>query len=451
MYLSMVIGFLRDTNEKVVAEQVLDAFAKYANSLEQYDELAKLYQDLTAYTKCEQMLKLCLGAANAQQAFAVRANLAKTYNHMNEPKLSLQQTDLNLMIDPNNFEAKMEQSFSYYLLGDAKRSWEIQEECLNDPNCPEKVAKRIKFNSGTYLMMDGKFKEGMRRMIIGGKRDVGIWKTPEFAFPEWDGSHTEKTIVVYGESGIGDEIMNVRFLNHIKARGMNVVWYGTRGDTSQLFETSGFSVVRNLIELDPRKEYVAMDSTRLPVLLDLDMADVYTGAYIKTTQARIDKWKKILPEEFITVRWSGNPVYDHDLHRTLDKPLLLNTLEGFGMPIVSLQIDAGKDQPGLIVPDVTDWLDTVAIQLLAKVNITSCTSTAHSAGASGAHVMVLPPICTYYPWLNLKDDNTSWWYGDNVKVYPQTKHRDWSGPIEAMKSQLIKGGLKWQPVSKKTA
>lgn len=440
--LSMIVDFLNKADERKTAEALLDTFAKYASSLEQYDELAKLYNDLTLYSKSKEQLELCLGACSAHEAYGVRSNLAKVLNKMNLPQEAIRLTNLNLAINSDDHSVKLEQAFSYYLMGDLNKSKEMQSSLLEIPNLPDAVKKQINFNFGTFDMSEGKFKSGLRKMIIGGKKDIGIWKTPTFPFPTWDGSKTDKTIVVYAESGIGDEIMNVRFMKHISYKGMNAVWFGTRKDTNDLFRFSGFDVVESIYDLDPRKEYLAIDSTSLPVILDLDESEVNIGEYLKVDKERVKYWKDKLPEQFITVRWSGNPLYDHDLHRSVDKELLINTLKGFGLPLVSLQIDAGKDQGNLIVPDVNDWRDTIAIQHLATMNVTSCTSTAHSAAASGANVIVLPPICTYYPWLNLVD-NKSHWYNDNVTVYPQTVHKDWSGPVEQLKQHLIKSGLKY--------
>ena len=39
------------------------------------------------------------------------------------------------------------------------------------------------------------------------------------------------------------------------------------------------------------------------------------------------------------------------------------------------------------------------------------------------------PIATYYPWLPLKENNTSYWYSDNTVIFPQKKHKNWEETI----------------------
>jgi hypothetical protein len=43
--------------------------------------------------------------------------------------------------------------------------------------------------------------------------------------PFWQGSPDLENLVVYAEAGIGDEIINIRFMKHLKDRGINAWWY----------------------------------------------------------------------------------------------------------------------------------------------------------------------------------------------------------------------------------
>jgi hypothetical protein len=173
------------------------------------------------------------------------------------------------------------------------------------------------------------------------------------------------------------------------------------------------------------------EAMSLPILLDVEQNELWKGPYLKPSETHVEKWKKLLPERFMTVRWSGNPFYDQDLHRTVNKDDLILALQKYNMPLISLQIDSKDSDNRVIDVDIESWEDTLAIQYLAFMNITSCTSTGHSASAIGAPCIILPPIATYYTWLPLKADNTSYWYGPTTKVFPQKKHKDWLEPIES--------------------
>ena len=176
MHLTAVVEFLRTTDELKTAKELLNTFAKYARSIEQYDELGMLYEKIKAYPESVKMLEKCLATApHPQQLKAVRSNLSKVYNHVNDPDKSLFYSNLNLEMNPNDYEARMEQTFSYYLRGDYDKSNEIQIELLKDPNLPDNVKKRITFKMGTFEMMNGNFKEGLFKMVMGGKDSKGVW------------------------------------------------------------------------------------------------------------------------------------------------------------------------------------------------------------------------------------------------------------------------------------
>ena len=431
MPLTQVVNFLKSTDELTVAKELLNTFAKYSNSLEQYDTLGMLYEKIKAYPQSLDMLNKCLVMAqNPQQLHSIRANLAKVHNHLNNPKQSLFYSDINLSLNPDDYEAEMEQSFSYYLLGNSQKSYEIQTRLINNPAVSEQLKRRITFNMGTFEMQSGNFKVGLRKMIMGGK-EIGIWQPINKPYPKWTGANTDSTVLVFAEAGIGDEIINIRFMDEFKKRNIKAIWVDIRPELKELFNSNGFSCITQN-EIDPFGDYVYCESMSLPILLDMEREQLWTEPYLQPKAEYIEKWKKILPEKFVTLRWAGNELYDADLARKVDYEQLVTKVGQFNIPLVSLQIDnnARPDDTRLINVKIESWDDTLAIQHLALLNITSCTSVAHSASASNAKCVVLPPIATYYPWLHLKMDNTSWWYGENTLCFPQRTHNDWTESID---------------------
>ena len=435
MALQQVVKFLKTVDELEAAKNLLKTFVKYSNSLQQYDELGMLFQEVKAYPESLQMLEKCLAVASTpEQLYAVRANLSKLYNHLNDPQQSIFYASLNLKVNSNDFEALMEQSFSYYLLGDYKKSYEIQDELLKRDDLPENVLKRITFNMGTFHLYKGEFKEGMFKIVNGGKK-IGLWPSVDKPFPKWNGQKTDKTVLVYGEGGIGDEITDVRFIKELESRGIKAQWI-SQHKLTDLFARNGIPVTTEK-QLSMFGDYVYCEAMNLPFQLDMDEDKLWHGPYLSADPKYIEKWQKILPKKFITIRWNGNPYYDQDLHRGVNFDSLLKTVKPYKLPLVSLQIDDNRiKHKDVINVDIESWEDTLAIQHLAQLNITSCTSVAHSSSAIGARTVVLPPIATYYPWINLKEDSSSWWYGPNTKAFPQTKHKDWTEPLAKLKEYM---------------
>jgi hypothetical protein len=93
-----------------------------------------------------------------------------------------------------------------------------------------------------------------------------------FKMKKWTGMvQPGRTVYVDGEGGIGDEIINIRFFDHIKDLGMKPVLYSTwskyREDTVNLFRRNGYEVITETYSIDRSQLWVPMMS--LPGYLNL--------------------------------------------------------------------------------------------------------------------------------------------------------------------------------------
>lgn len=426
--LDYVISFLKQTEEFETARTLLKTFKKYAITPQQYDTLGRLFNDAKDYHEAiDCASKTLVMASNPHEMYASRANIAKMYNHLNDPKKSLQYTNTNLEVNPLDYDAKMEKVFSYYLLGDLDTSYTLTKEILSEETAPKEIRDRCRFNIGTYQIDEGNFKEGIRNFIDVGHK-IGIWPNKPLE-NSWNGQTVEgATIVIIAQGGIGDEIINVRFMKHIKERGMDAVWVTGRQDIAQVFNRNGFHTVSSISDIEADNKLFCY-SFYLPILLDLDKEDIDVGVYLKPDVKYLEKWEKILPEgKKIALRWSGNPLYEQDLHRSLS---LTRYMEAFGnkenVTFISVQRDFGMEELSKYpqVFDTSKYLETlddlIACLYWCDQTITSCTSIAHVAAASGVKTTVFPPIACYYTWL----DSGNTWYGSHVSVHRQKKWKDW--------------------------
>ena len=132
----------------------------------------------------------------------------------------------------------------------------------------------------------------------------------------------------------------------------------------------------------------------------------------------------------ICIRWKGNPKFEHDQFRSIPIEKLLD-LEKFGQ-LFSIQIEDSDLPKNANVWDlshlISDWNDTYDIFEESDLIITSCTATAHLAGAMGKKVIVLPPLVPYITWAS----DTMHWYNDNVIVLKQMEYNNWDKTIEKL-------------------
>lgn len=415
----------KSANKLEDAKVFLNIASKYCFDLGTLDEIAYLQNEIKDYASCVESLKRCLAMARGpQEAYAVRANLAKMYNHLNDPLNSINMSNANREVNPNDYDTLMELSFSHYLNGDYKTSESMMRQLASHPDLPDNVKGRVLYNLGSYDIEHGEFKKGLKGFIDIGHK-INIWHHREVeGVPQWDGTaQPGKTLIIHAEGGIGDELINVRFVNNVKNLGMNPIWVSGHKSLVDVFNRNGYPTTTDISTIDKSNAVQCM-AMYLPILLDVDKDQLWNGAYLKPSQEYIDKWTKLLPEgKKLALKWSGNPFYDQDLHRSI--PLdFIKEIQYNGTKI-NLQMEPELFQEDMFNAGefINSIEDTLAILWLCDDLITSCTSIAHMNGALGKNGVVCPPIACYYVWLGA--DGVSDWYDPSLKVIRQKQHKNW--------------------------
>lgn len=443
-----IIEFLRNVDELKAAETLLDALAKHSNNIEQLDEIAKHYMDIKRYHKAIKQCETALGIANPQQAYSVRVNLAKLYNNINYPEKALNVLALNEKLNPADLDVKLEKMFSLFLLNQKAESKALLLTIMNDPTATEKQVQTCKFNMGTYDLYDGKFKDGLKGFLVEGKK-LGIWKDRSVInLPAWDGELDGAEIVIVGQGGIGDEVINVRFMKNLQDLGMKPTWLTNFPGLKPVFNRNGFPTITSVRDIPKTTKYQTYAMT-LPVLLDLDENAVWIGPYLKPNPMFVAKHIMLLDHSTYTIgiKWSGNPEYDQDLHRAMKVEDLIQALTDDRFRLFSLQKEnfdevlpfVYTDQVTNLADRLETFEDTLGVMNNLDLIVTSCTSLAHLAGAMGKQVIVIVPITAYYTWSS-RDDTTSNWYGENVTVLRQTVTRSWKEPLSQL-TELLNSGV----------
>ena len=454
---------LKELGRIDLAKDVLDTFSTIASNYEQYDNLAKCYFMLRLYSDSIKYSEHTLSlAASSQQFHTARANLINVYNHANYPEKALRYISQSESVLPDDVDNLMEKAYSLFLMNDKQGAERIlQGALIKYPDLPEAIKIKIKFNLGTYYLYRDDFQTGLKLFLEEGAK-LKFWKNDNFIpnsvnnvfeksnqklkrekYIKWDGSVVKgKPVVVDVEAGIGDEIINFRFMKYIKELGMVPYWFSSlkeREDLNAVFARHGFNVVEDLSLIKDDTIYYTQ-SMHLPITLKLEYKDLWYGPYLGADQSYIDKWKwvKGSNKKSIGIRWQGNPEYDQDLHRSYPLKQVLDLFEGKDVDLYSLQKDNGLEEMDSRIHDLSDkletWDDTLACIENLDYVITSCTSIAHASAAMGKKTIILVPISAYYTWSHSGEQSP--WYGDNVILLRQQKPRTWDEPIEKLKSLI---------------
>lgn len=222
--------------------------------------------------------------------------------------------------------------------------------------------------------------------------ETGITR-PRLSFPEWCGEEV-KSLLVWPEQGLGDQIMFARFVPALVSRGVQVSLL-TPPPLVRLFEGLGADIIAKQGEVRiPRHDAWCLIGS-LPRLIGTIPSD----PYLPTSSGGAG----------IGVMASGNPSHVNDANRSLP-------------PEFAAQLRAmGRD----LAPEATgakDFADTAAIIRDLAMVISVDTAVAHLAGAMGKPAAVLLPYRADWRWG--REGERSIWY-PSARLVRQRAPGDW--------------------------
>lgn len=274
---------------------------------------------------------------------------------------------------------------------------------------------RLRAFLASALLMQGRYRDGFREREC---RDARL-KCParQLSYPEWDGLLAGRSLLVWGEQGLGDEIQAVRFLRSLKERGAGRITVTCLPQNVRVFQGLGADLVVSRlgqVEIPKHDAWVAMWS--LPYRLGLSLGDISGNPYL-TAEPR--------QQGGIGLVERGSPTNLRDAERSMLAGLLQSA------------VPAGQ----LLQPegDVYDSLQRLAgLDLLITVD----TSWAHMAGALGVPCWVLLPYRELdWRWMRRRSDSP--WY-DSLRLFRQPAAGDWASVIEQVRSALASSRMSRQ-------
>lgn len=442
-----LIQYLKDVKENKAALTLLNALSNHANSIEQYDELSQCYFKLKNYEAAILMSDMAYRKTSIpEQEYAIRSNLINLYNSANYPEKALDLIKISESSAQNDLEIILQKAFSLFLLGRREEAEEILLEYKDDENIPQELKTKINFNLGTYAMYRDEFIKGLSLFLLEGEK-MKSWKKqspPLVQYKFWEGEKIpKKNIILNSEAGIGDEIVSVRFMKHIKEKlDMEPIWYTDRKDMVNIFNANGFKATNNKSDLP--EDGVWTYPMALPIYLNLEYNDLWSGPYLKSFK-EIDvkyDWMNNTKKPKIGLRWQGNPEYDQDIYRCVKLNDIFSAIKNIDADFYSLQRDCGLDQLEEFkeIQDMEKYMssyeETMSIINNLDIVITTCTSIAHMSAAMGKRTLIFVPISAYYTWNHSMEQSP--WYGENVTLLRQEKPRNWEKPIQQLVEILSK-------------
>jgi hypothetical protein len=390
-------------------------------NIEQLNDQAKHFFDQKQFSKALDLLN------RPDLPVYLIPNLAKCYYYTSQADKAL---ELILPLE-KSIELWIDTSLYYNAIGQHEKAFEIYKGLDQDH-------PKVQFNIGWHYLRNNEFKKGFSLIQHGDKSRA--WGHEYIYLEEgklnkkdrWDGKHTDHLLLIL-EGGLGDELIFLRWARWLESKCNHLTILCNPG-LLRLLTNAGYNCEPH--GALPHIKYTAYcPGMTLPAIVDLESPQQhvqlpyiksFAEPYIIKQMNRVARGRKK-----IGVRFYGNKEFEHDQFRSPPRQAL-EDLSQLGQ-LFSLQINEEED----IIPNckhlIKDWQDTYSVFSGLDLLVTSCTSTAHLAGAMGIPCIVLVPLVPYFVWAS----DSMPWYGDNVHVIRQTKYNDWSDAMVKMREKVI--------------
>jgi Flp pilus assembly protein TadD len=287
---------------------------------------------------------------------------------------------------------------------------------------------------------------------LGGNR-------PAMPAPQWQGEPLAgKTLLVWGEQGMGDLLQCCRYIpllaERVHAQGGRILWNS--------FPQMGGLLARSLgghvdgysagggVETQPPFDY-EIPLMSVPLVLGT-LGDTLSGTvpYLHADAAASAAWRERLAADKprqqrlkVGLAWTGSLNHQRNPFRAVGWERYASAFAGIdGAAFYSLQPGAAADvaaaqAAGLTIADYTAELtsfdDTAAFVSALDLVITVCTSVAHLSGAIGRRTWVLLDVNPHWTWLLERRDSP--WY-PSATLYRQREFGDWNPVLDEVARDL---------------
>lgn len=283
-----------------------------------------------------------------------------------------------------------------------------------------------------------------------------------FPYPEWNGASLEsRTILVYAEQGLGDEIMFGSCFPDLMACGGQII-IDCNPKLEKIFRRSfpramvrasdqTISDLSWLNELPPVHCQIAVGSLPLHFRREQENFPQHAG-YLIPDVKRLEYWKARLenlgPGLKIGISWRGGHRYTNQQSRSVELNDLMPIFKQQAAIFISLQytdcqveLEQVQKLYGIEIHHwqeaINDYDETAALVSALDLVISVQTAIVHLSGALGKPVWVLVP--TTAEWRYLAEGDRMPWY-PSARLFRQPCPGDWRTVIERVCAELERVG-----------
>jgi hypothetical protein len=372
-------------------------------------------------------------------------NMANALRGLGKFDEGIEWFDRSLALQPGSIPVLFNKAFALTDLHRFKEAFDVYDRIQKlDPG-----NAGAEFHRSHLQLLIGNF-------AIGWAAREARWKVPnlpiiypKFAQPMWLGNEdlAGKTLLVYGDEGLGDTIQFARYVQMTVARKARVTLVVLDALQALMSSLPGIQECRPYSSGFPSAFDMYCPLMSMPLAFGTTLETIPSESYLPRPPGdRVSIWEERLGRHDrlrVGVVWSGNPKHPNDHERSLPLQLMARLFD-VDATFISLQKDPRPDDARLLreqtkVVDLTgrlsDLAETAALISCLDLVITVDTSVAHLAGTLGRPTWVLLPYTPDYRWLLGRDDSP--WY-PAVRLFRQTASHDYAEIIDRVRAELAR-------------
>ena len=336
-------------------------------------------------------------------------NYGNVMREMGQPQRGIPFLEHAVILDPNNVTARFNLAVSYLIMGNYEKGWPAYEARWQ------------------YEHLAGSL--------------------PQHPQPRWTGQDLkDKTILVVGEQGHGDNIQFCRFLFNLHAAGAKILFQVTDGMIPLLANASIINWVGRYTDKPPEFDYW-VPIMSIPGVLGVTLDNLPRPiSYINAQETDVKAWLQQLgPKTRMRVgfSWSGRRDAWLNQHKGVPFETMLELIKTSPeYEWINLQVDA-TDEESQALSDagvtmypgtISSFADTAALISCMDVVISVDTAVTHLSGALGRPTwLMLQWFATDWRWM--LDRDSSPWY-PTTRIFRQPSMGDWASVTKKIAQYL---------------
>jgi hypothetical protein len=375
--------------------------SKYSVNIEQLIDQGNQHRACCEYEQALQCYATAF-VANRNSASAFN-NYGNVLREMGYPQRAIPFLQHAIELAPGNITARFNLAVCYLLAGDYAQGWPAYETRWN------------------YEHLAGTM--------------------PKWNQPRWQGEDLKnKTVLIVGEQGHGDNIQFVRFADQLRSQGAQVKLQVTDGLVPLLQAQNRYAWVGSYVD-SPGDFDLWTPIMSIPGVLNTTLDRLPAPqSYIQADRERVQAWAQRLGAKTrmrVGFCWSGRRDSWLNQHKAVpfeDMCSLIQRCPEYQW--INLQIDADPEQEAQLASlgvsrypgTVQSFADTAALMQHLDVVVSVDTAVSHLAAATGRPTWImLNRYSTDWRWL--LDQSDSPWY-PTVRLFRQPEYGEWQPVLD---------------------